>query len=112
MDLAVLENDPATSALRIAQLIPEITVEAVRAETEFPSTRSRACARCLPAADDLLVLRADLNPARVYLKKEEKFLVRNRWTSLFVLGLARCPPRPRNKLLIPGQRRVTLSVAV
>jgi glutaconate CoA-transferase, subunit B len=71
-DLAVLENDPATCALRIAQLMPGITVEAVRAETEFsldavPGVREVA----LPAGEDLRVLREDLDPERLYVKKEE-----------------------------------------
>lgn len=70
-DLAVLENDPATCALRIAQLMPGITVDAVRAETGFsldavPGVREVAP----PAEEDLRVLREDLDPDRAYLKEE------------------------------------------
>jgi glutaconate CoA-transferase, subunit B len=71
-DLAVLENDPATCALRIAQWMPGITVEAVRAETGFPLDAAPGAREVAPPADeDLRVLREDLDPARVYLKEEE-----------------------------------------
>ncbi len=71
-DLAVLENDPETCALRIAKLMPGITVEAVRAETGF-RTDAAPDARTVdaPAAEELRVLRDEVDPARVYLKEEE-----------------------------------------
>jgi glutaconate CoA-transferase subunit B len=70
-DLAVLENDPATCALRIAALMPGVTADAVRAETGFrldaaPDLREVAS----PAEGDLRVLREEVDPARVYLKDE------------------------------------------
>jgi len=71
-DLAVLDHDPATCALRIAKLMPGITVEAVRAETGFrPDTAPDAGVVGLPAAEELRVLRDEVDPARVYLKEEE-----------------------------------------
>ena len=72
-DLAVLENDPVTCTLRIAQLMPGITVEVVRAETGF-SLDAVADLREVapPAGEDLRVLREDLDPDRAYLKEEEQ----------------------------------------
>ncbi len=71
-DLAVLENDPATCALRIVKLMPGITVEAVRAETGFrPDAAPDAGAVTPPASAELHVLRDEVDPARVYLKEEE-----------------------------------------
>ena len=71
-DLAVLENDPATCALRIAHLMPGITVDAVRAETGFPLDVAPGAGEVTPPVDaDLRVLREDLDPARIYLKDEE-----------------------------------------
>jgi glutaconate CoA-transferase, subunit B len=71
-DLAVLENDPVTCALRIAQLMPGITVEAVRAETGFTVDAVPGLGEVAPpAAEDLRLLREDLDPARLYLKEEE-----------------------------------------
>jgi glutaconate CoA-transferase subunit B len=78
-DLAVLENDPVACALRIAQLMPGITVEAVRAETGFPLGAVPGVGEVAPpAAEDLRVLREDLDPARVYLKEEEQVSRSNR----------------------------------
>ncbi len=71
-DLAVMENDPKTCALRIVRLMPGITVEQVLAETGFkpdvaPDVRDVAP----PAQDVLRVLREEVDPARIYLKSEE-----------------------------------------
>ena len=71
-DLAVLENDPVTCALRIAQVMPGITVDAVRAETGFPLDAPSGVRQVAPPSTEALrVLREDLDPARVYLKEEE-----------------------------------------
>ncbi len=72
-DLAVLENDPVTCALRIAHLMPGITVEAVRAETGFSLDAVGDVREVAPPGEeDLRVLREDLDPDRVYLKEEEQ----------------------------------------
>ncbi|MGH2372536.1 MAG: CoA-transferase subunit beta [bacterium] len=71
-DLAVMENDPQTCALRIVGLMPGITVEQVRAETGF---RLEAAADIRdvvpPSPQDLRVLREELDPDGLYLKAEE-----------------------------------------
>lgn len=71
-DLAVMESDPATCALRVTQLMPGITIEAVRAETGFRPDAAPALREvALPAPEILRVLREDVDPARIYLKAEE-----------------------------------------
>ena len=71
-DLAVLENDPVTCALRVAQLMPGVTLDAVRAETGFRiEAASQVSEVAPPTPADLRVLRQELDPARVYLKEEE-----------------------------------------
>ena len=71
-DLAVLENDPTTCALRIAKLAPGITVDAVLQETGFrPETAPDAREMAPPAADELHILRDEVDPGRVYMKEEE-----------------------------------------
>jgi len=71
-DLAVLENDPVTCALRVAQLMPGVTLDAVRAETGFRiEAASQVSEVAPPIPADLRVLRQELDPARVYLKEEE-----------------------------------------
>lgn len=70
-DLAVMENDPVTCALRIVKLMPDVRVEAVQAETGFrpvPAPDAREVAP--PSAEDLRVLRDELDPHRVYLKAD------------------------------------------
>ncbi len=71
-DLAVMENDPQTCALRIVRLMPGITVDDVRAETGFrPDVASEIREVAPPDPDALRVLRDEVDPARVYLKSEE-----------------------------------------
>ncbi len=71
-DLAVMENDPVTCVLRIAKLMPGITIDAVRAETGFqPGAAPDVHEVAAPAAEELRVLRDEVDPARLYLKEEE-----------------------------------------
>ncbi|HKV43189.1 MAG TPA: CoA-transferase [bacterium] len=70
-DLAVMENDPVTCALRIVKLMPGITVDAVRAETGFRPDATDVRDVAAPGAEDLRVLREEVDPDRVYLKQEE-----------------------------------------
>lgn len=71
-DLAVMENDPETCALRIVRLMPGIAVDDVLAETGFrPDTVSDVQEVDPPAPGVLRVLREEVDPARVYLKSEE-----------------------------------------
>lgn len=68
-DLAVMESDPNTCALRIAQLMPGCSVDDVIANTGFrpdlaPGLRTVAP----PDPEVLLALRQDVDPGRVYLK--------------------------------------------
>lgn len=71
-DLAVLENDPDTCALRIARLMPGIPVEAVRADTGFRLDAPADVPEVLSAsAQELRVLRDEVDPARIYLKDED-----------------------------------------
>ena len=71
-DLAVMENDPATCALRVAKVMPGITADAVLAETGF-HLDGAADAREVapPTQEDLRVLRQEVDPAGVYLKAED-----------------------------------------
>jgi len=69
-DLAVMENDPANCVLRIVKLMPGITVEAVLAETGFrPAVAQDVRDVTPPTAEELRVLRDEVDPARVYLKE-------------------------------------------
>ena len=71
-DLAVMENDPETCALRIVKLMPGITVEAVLGETGFrPAVAQDVRDVAPPTAEELRVLRDEVDPARVYLKEME-----------------------------------------
>ncbi|HLW60267.1 MAG TPA: CoA-transferase [bacterium] len=71
-DLAVMENDPVTCVLRIVKLMPGVTVESVRAETGFrPDVSPDVGEVAPPEAEDLRVLREEVDPDRVYLKQEE-----------------------------------------
>jgi len=71
-DLAVMENDPVTCALRIVKLMPGVTVDAVLAETGFrPGMAPHVGEVVPPSVEDLRVLRDEVDPARVYLKDTE-----------------------------------------
>lgn len=71
-DLAVMEDDPKTCALRIVRLMPGISVEAVLAETAFTPDVAPDVQEVAPPAQDVLrVLREEVDPARIYLKSEE-----------------------------------------
>jgi glutaconate CoA-transferase subunit B len=70
-DLAVMDNDPQTCALRISGLMPGISVERVIGETGFrPGIAPDLHEIAAPADEDLRVLRDELDPDRVYLKPE------------------------------------------
>lgn len=71
-DLAVMENDPVTCALRIVKLAPGITVGTVLAETGFQPAVAQDVGEVVPpTVEDLRVLRDEVDPARVYLKDTE-----------------------------------------
>ncbi len=71
-DLAVLENDPVTCALRIAKLMPGIAVDVVVEETGFrPDAAPDVSEVAPPTPEDLRVLRDEVDPTRVYLTEEE-----------------------------------------
>ena len=70
-DLAVMENDPVTCALRIVKLMPGVSVQNVLAETGFQLQLAPEIIEVdLPASEDLRLLRDELDPDRVYLKEE------------------------------------------
>jgi glutaconate CoA-transferase subunit B len=70
-DLAVMENDPDTCALRITSLMPGITVDDVMAETGFrPDVAPHLGAVAPPDPDVLRALRHEVDPGRVYLKSD------------------------------------------
>ena len=71
-DLAVMETDPETCALRIVKLMPDVTVEAARAETAFRPAAAPGLRQVTPpSAEELRVLRGEVDPGRVYLKDHE-----------------------------------------
>lgn len=71
-DLAVMENDPHTCALRIARLMPGVTVDAVRADTGFfPDVAPDVGEVPPPDAGVLQTLRCEVDPGRVYLRPED-----------------------------------------
>jgi glutaconate CoA-transferase, subunit B len=71
-DLAVMENDPVTCALRVVKVMPGITLDAVRAETEFrPAAAPEVQEVAPPPSEDLRILRAEVDPEGVYLKAED-----------------------------------------
>ncbi|MGH2404553.1 MAG: CoA-transferase subunit beta [bacterium] len=71
-DLAVMENDPQTCALRVVAVMPGITVDQVRMETGFrPDVAPDMREVKPPGPEELRVLREELDPDRVYLKTEE-----------------------------------------
>jgi glutaconate CoA-transferase subunit B len=70
-DLAVMEHDPDTCALRIVRLMPGIDVARVIEDTGFrPAVASRLQDVAPPAPDVLRILREDVDPGRVYLKAD------------------------------------------
>src|SRR5437879_8194006 len=70
-DLAVMENDPVTCALRIVKLMPGVSVQNVLAETGFQLQLAPEIMEVdLPASEDLRLLRDELDPDRVCLKEE------------------------------------------
>lgn len=70
-DLAVMENDPDTCALRITSLMPGVTVDDVLAETGFrPDVASLLGAVAPPDPNVLRALREEVDPGRVYLKSD------------------------------------------
>lgn len=68
-DLAVMENDPVSCALGITKLMPGVTLNAVRLETGFePDAAPEMREVAPPTAEDLRVLRDEVDPDQVYLK--------------------------------------------
>ena len=71
-DLAVLESDPATCALRVVKVMPGITLDTVQAETEFrPDAAPDVGEVALPTPEELRVLRDEVDPGQVYLTAAE-----------------------------------------
>jgi glutaconate CoA-transferase subunit B len=69
-DLAVLETDPETCALRLAMLMPGVTIADVRAETGFALDAAPDLPVVAPpGAETLRMLRDEVDPGRVYLKE-------------------------------------------
>ncbi len=69
-DLAVMQNDPVTCALRIVKLMPGVPLGAVEAETGFRIEPAPDMGVVAPAGpDDLRALREEVDPDRVYLKE-------------------------------------------
>lgn len=69
-DLAVLEIDPATGLISIARLMPGVSVERVQENTGFElgvTAPLRAVEQ--PSAAELRVLREDVDPEGVYLRR-------------------------------------------
>jgi glutaconate CoA-transferase subunit B len=68
-DLAVMENDSVTCALGIVKLMPGVTIDAVRLETGFePDVAPNVLDVGPPTAEDLRVLRDEVDPDQAYLK--------------------------------------------
>jgi glutaconate CoA-transferase subunit B len=69
-DLAVLENDPVTARLRIARLMPGVSVEQVQKQTGFGiGAASPPGSVAPPAAEDVRLLREEIDPDGLYLSK-------------------------------------------
>ncbi len=70
-DLGIMEGDPATCALRITGLMPQVSVEEMFSQTGFrPEVASAVWVVAPPRPDDLRLLREELDPEGVYLKTE------------------------------------------
>ncbi|MDR7482104.1 MAG: CoA-transferase [Armatimonadota bacterium] len=71
-DLAVLESDPVTCTLRLTRLMPGVRVDDVLAQTGFrPEVAADVGTVAPPEAEDLRVLREELDPQRVYLRSDD-----------------------------------------
>lgn len=69
-DLAVLDIDPATAQLRIAALMPGVSVEQVKENTGFePLVANPLGAVEPPSQEDARMLREEIDPGGLYLKK-------------------------------------------
>ena len=69
-DLAVLDIDPATAQLRVARLMPGVTVEQVREHTGFePGVAPLLGSVEPPDREQVRVLREEIDPGGVYLKR-------------------------------------------
>jgi glutaconate CoA-transferase subunit B len=76
-DLGIMENDPATCALRITGLMPQVIVEEMLRQTGFrPEVAPELPVVPPPRPDDLRLLRQDLDPEGVYLKADDAVAVR------------------------------------
>ncbi|MBI4587850.1 MAG: hypothetical protein HY725_03345 [Candidatus Rokubacteria bacterium] len=69
-DLAVLEIDPATAQLRIARLMPGVSVEQVRKNTGFePLVAHPVRSVEPPNPEQVRILREEIDPNGIYLKQ-------------------------------------------
>jgi acyl CoA:acetate/3-ketoacid CoA transferase beta subunit len=68
-DKAILGFDPATHAATLVSVHPGVTVEEVREHTGFPLAAPAAVPQTpVPTADELRLLRDEIDPRRVYLR--------------------------------------------
>ena len=69
-DLAVMEIDKTKGRWEITKLMPGVTVEKVRENTGFiPGVAERVIAVEPPTEEDLRILRDEVDPKGVYLKR-------------------------------------------
>ena len=69
-DLAVMSVDKTDGRLKVSKLMPGVTFEKVRESTEFKVEAASSMAQVpVPAADELRILRDEVDPGREYLGK-------------------------------------------
>jgi glutaconate CoA-transferase subunit B len=69
-DLAVMSIDRADGKLKVVKLMPGVTLEKVQENTEFKlEAAPRVASVEIPTADELNILRNDVDPGREYLGK-------------------------------------------
>jgi glutaconate CoA-transferase subunit B len=69
-DLAVLSVDKTDGRLKVNKLMPGVTFEKVKESTEFKVEAASSVAQVpAPAADELRILRDEVDPGREYLGK-------------------------------------------
>ena len=69
-DLAVLDIEPATAELRIAALMPGVSVEQVREMTGFELLVAHPLGAVEPPSrEDVRMLREEIDPGGLYLKE-------------------------------------------
>jgi glutaconate CoA-transferase subunit B len=71
-DLAVMSVDKTDGKLKVNKLMPGVTLEKVRESTEFKVESFSSVAPVqIPTADELRILREEVDPDREYLGKED-----------------------------------------